>query len=305
MARPTLLTIATRNAGMAEGLIDECARIHPELTQIFARTIKGRTFTSRVRTAIGNTSGSFRAANKGVTPHVHTYENRKFETVILNPRFECDKAVAHSSEDGPEAYIAEENQATLEGEFQAICRQLYYGTSTGGNSLGFPGLLGAVDSSMVVDATGTTASTGSSVWALRTGPLEVSWVWGENGKMEMEPVRIESLEDDAGGKFDGYVSSLLAFPGVAVRSKWSCARIKNLTADSGKGLTDALLSQVRAKFPAGMKPDLFLCTPRSLAQLQSSRTATSATGAPAPVPTDHMGIPIFETDAILNTEAIA
>jgi len=43
---------------------------------------------------------------------------------------------------------------------------------------------------------------------------------------------------------------------------------------------------------------------RSLKQLQVSRTATNATGAPAPFPQESFGVPIIVTDAILSTEAL-
>jgi hypothetical protein len=98
---------------------------------------------------------------------------------------------------------------------------------------------------MVVDAGGTTASTGIRVWFVKFGPKHVTWVWGENGKFDMSQPRIESIIDpnDSTKKFDGYVSTMLAYPGVQVGSVQSVVRIKKLTADSGKGLTDALLNR--------------------------------------------------------------
>src|SRR5579875_1613034 len=101
---PTLLDIVKAN-GTDElvGLIDETVRVHPELAVINARTIKGIRYRTRVRVALGNTSGSFRSANTGTSAVSHQYENREVETFILNPRFEADKAVADRSEDGPEA----------------------------------------------------------------------------------------------------------------------------------------------------------------------------------------------------------
>jgi len=304
MARPTMLDIAKSNGSDAVvGLVDECLRAHPELRLGYARTIKKQNYKTLVRTALGNSSGSFRNANEGVAPHKHTYENRLVETAILHPRFEIDKAVADAHEDGPEAYIAIENQGTLEGELQALCKQFYYGTSAG-NAKGFPGLLAAVDSGLVVDAGGTTADTGSSVWAVKFGPKDVAWVWGENGKLEMDPYRVESLADDDGNKFDGYVSTMTAYPGVQVASVYSIGRIKKLTAETGKKLTDAHLAELVSKFPAGMKPDVLLMSRRSRFQLQTSRTATTPTGAYVPTPVDHDGIPIEVTDAILDTEAL-
>ncbi|MBA7711875.1 hypothetical protein ES703_120842 [subsurface metagenome] len=45
-------------------------------------------------------------------------------------------------------------------------------------------------------------------------------------------------------------------------------------------------------------------TARSLGQLQDSRTATNPTGAPAPFPESAFNVPIFDTTAITNTEAL-
>jgi hypothetical protein len=43
---------------------------------------------------------------------------------------------------------------------------------------------------------------------------------------------------------------------------------------------------------------------RSRMQLQMSRTATTPTGAPAPYPQEAFGVPIEETDSIIDTEAL-
>ncbi len=309
MALPTLLDIAKRNGtdSAQYGLIDETTKAHPEIRMGSARTIRGTNYKTLVRTALGNTSGSFRNANEGTAAHKHTYEQRLVETYILSPRFECDKAVADKSEDGWQRYLADEAVGTMEGEMQALAAQFYYGNGTGGNSKGFPGLIQAYDATnMVVDAAGTTASTGSSVWLVKFGPRDVQWVWGVDGALEMSDVRVESLVDsnDPTKKFDGYVQTMLAYPGLAVHSLYSVCRIKKLTADNGCGLTDARLFTALAKFPSGIVPDVIFMSRRSLEQLRASRTATNATGAPAPIPTEFEGVPIYTTDAILNTEAL-
>jgi hypothetical protein len=304
MAVPTLLDIAIRNGSDAvAGLIDETVKAHPEIVSGAARTIKGLNYKTRVRTGLPKGS-SFRNANEGVAPKKSTVINRLVETFIFEPRWECDKAVADGAEDGAEAYVAEEGEAQMEGALQDLCDQFYYGTGTGGNAKGFPGLLAALDSGMVVDAGGTTATTGSSVWAIRWGQKNVIWVWGNNGALDLRPVRIETLRDGSLNPYDGYVQSLLARPGLQVGSKYSIGRIKKLTADSGKGLTDDLISDLLSLFPAGMKPDVLVMSRRSLKQLQQSRTATNPTGAPAPFPQDAFGVPISLTDAIVDTEAL-
>jgi len=308
MANPNLLDIAKHNGSDAVvGLIEEASKAHPEITIGYARTIAGLNYKTLVRTAVP-TGSSFRKANAGTSPVKSTYENRLVETYILNPRWECDRAVADRHEDGKEAYIAIEGGGIMEGSMQDICQQFYYGTNaTYGNANGFPGLLQAYDSTkMVVDAGGTTDNVASSVWAVKFSPRDVTWVWGQDGMLEMDDPRIESVIDAGGtNKFTAYVQELLAYPGLQVGSLYSIGRIKKLTNDSGKGLTDDLISELLSKFPVGVVPDVLLMSRRSVMQLQQSRTATNATGVPAPFPTEAFGIPIEKTDAISNVEKLA
>ena len=306
MAVPTLLDIAKANGSDAVvGLIDETTKAHPEIRLGAARTIRGINYKTLVRT--GLPTASFRAANAGTASVKGQYENRLVESFILNPRWECDKAVADKHEDGAEAFIAMEASAIMEASFVTLAKQFYYGITQGGDPLGFPGLLEMYDSTnMVVDAGGTTATTGSSVWAVKFGVKEVQWVWGQGGALEMSDVRTETVLDptDSTKKFTAYVQELLAYPGLQVGTFRALGRIKKLTADSGKGLTDILLAQLLSKFEVGIVPDVFLMSRRSLAQLQASRTATNPTGTPAPFPDSAFGIPIALTDAILDTEAL-
>jgi hypothetical protein len=157
---------------------------------------------------------------------------------------------------------------------------------------------------MVVDAGGTTASTGSSVWGVKWGPKAVQWVYGSDGQLSVSDVSEQRVLDGSNNPYTAYVQELLAYPGLQVGNKFAVGRIKKLTADSGKGLTDGLISQLLAKFPVGYKPDVLLMSRRSRMQLQMSRTATTPTGAPAPYPQEAFGVPIEETDSIIDTEAL-
>jgi len=303
MSMPTLLDIAKANAAdAAVGLIEEASKAHPEITLAAARTIKGLNYKTLVRLA--NPSVSFRNANEGTAATKGQYDNRLVECYILNPRWECDKAVADAYEDGPEAYIALEAAGILEGAMQHLASQFYYGTGTGGDSKGFPGLLASVNADMVIDAGGTSANTGSSVWAVRFAPQHVQWVYGLNGQLDLSDVDEQRILDDSSNPYTAYVQELLSRPGLQVGSIYSCGRIKKLTADSGHTLTDDHISDLLATFPTGTTPDVLLMSRRSLKQLQQSRTATNATGTPAPFPTEAFNVPIAPTDAILNTEAL-
>src|SRR5690606_11533086 len=113
---------------------------------------------------------------------------------------------------------------------------------------------------------------------------------------------LESIVASNGKRLTAYVQELHAYPGLQVGNKHCIGRIRDLTDENGKGLTDSLIAQLIEKFPAGVVPDVLFMTRRSLAQLRNSRTATNATGAPAPYPTDWEGIPIVVTDSLTNTE---
>lgn len=305
MAQPTLLDIAkaTGSDGIA-GLIEEVIVAVPEFRLGASRTIKGTQYKATVRTALP--TGGFRGANEGVTPQKSTMEQRLFECYIANARWLCDKAVADAHEDGAPAYIAAEAKAQVQGQLVTLGSQFYYGIVDDTNK-GFPGIGVQYDSTnMVVDATGTTANTGSSVWLVKWGEDGVQWLLGNGSDpLHLEDLRIESVLDSNSKPYTAYVQELLAWVGLKLGSINSACRIKNLTADSGKGLTDNLIYDAISKFPSGIKPDVILMNRRSHNQLRRSRTATNATGDPAPFPKDVDGIPIELTDSIVNTEAIA
>lgn len=314
--------VKNNNADWSIGLIDEALRLHPELAMGDTRAIAGIHYDTIVRTAIGNATGSFRRGNEGIAPPVHTYENRRIECYLAEPRFQADKGVADSDARGAAAVIATDVSGTMEGEMQALASQFYYGAASGlANAKGYPGLIDAYDATnMVVDAGGTTANTGSSVWLVRFGPQQVQWVLGNGGKMAFSPVRVESLIDANNLRYDGYVQTMVYRPGVQVGSLWSACRIKKLTADAGATLTDTLLYQALAKFKAGTQPDAIFMSRRSLMQLRQSRTTYNPMGTPAPAPTSITGlfrgvkgpdgtmagqdIPIYVTEAISETEPL-
>lgn len=318
MPLPTLLDVAKRNAADSTvGLIDEASRQVPEITGMVysrgqmltvpnvgaARTIKGTQYKTLVRTSLP--TAGFRNANTGVAASKSNYENRLVECFILNPRWECDVAVANSNEDGAEAYIAEEAEAITAAAMMALGKQFYYGRGTGGDASGHPGLVDAVDSTLVVDATGTTDNTCSSVWAVSFGPKKVQWVLGNEGSLDVSDVRIGDVVDANSNRFSAYIQEMLAHVGVQVGNKYSVGRIKNLTAQTGKTLNDAMIGTLLSKFPVGYMPDALFMSRRSLEQLRASRTATNATGTEAPTPTEAHNVPIIPTDSILDTEAIA
>jgi len=222
---------------------------------------------------------------------------------------ELDKGLLQASEDGEDYLKSVEASGVMKQALITIGSQLYYGDVA---TSGFPGLQSLVDSSLVLDATGSTANAGTSAYGVKFGPQAVQFVLGGGEVLALSPFREETLEDADGKKFPGEVADLSGWIGLQSVSKYAIGRICNLTAQAGKGLTDARVAEWLAKFPVGYRPDALFINRQSAYQLQASRSTVNAVGSKsstgvenwAPAPTESNGIPITVTDSIVSTEAI-
>lgn len=309
----TLLELARRalSAAALSELVSEVTKSIPEVTGQYRflgewRTVRGMAATKVISGRSYHfpvvkqlPTVAFRHANEGVTMGDGAIQNKLVETYILNPNWYADVAVADQDVSGMGSLMAEQAALNLQAAFQKLATQFYYGTGADGK--GHPGISAAVGYS--VDATGTTSNGKSSVYAVKWGPAGVRWVMGENGRMRVEPISKRPVTDANGKTFTAYFQELFCYAGLHVGSVKAIGRIYNLTAQSGKGLTDALFADLLAQCDQAFWPDCFLVPNRCVWQLQKSRTATNATGAEAPLPTDYMGIPIIVSDSLSNTEA--
>lgn len=231
---------------------------------------------------------------------------------ILDWSFEVDKAVADAwMKGGAAAWTAREGLRHLKAALKHFEKQVIYGDQSPGDTGGFAGMVDAAtidahDDDMVVDAAGTEAGTGSSVYAVRIGPNDLTGVYkGDVVDVGETIVSKKIVNPGTDNKiYPTYYTPACTWLGLQVGSIYSMGRIVNLTAENNKGLTDVLLSQLLEKFPTGHEPTHFVMSRRSRGQLQRSRTTYSPTGAPAPLPTEYEGIPIVVTDSVVNTEAI-
>ncbi len=309
----TLLDIAKRSGSdKIVGLIEENLSFAPELTVFPVRTIAGTKYDVLVRTAFP--SVAFRDANaSSVTASSSTYDARTVACMILGGYLEIDDAIAQANADGRDALLADEATGMVKQSLLTIGKQIYYGNQTTyaqGDAKGFPGLYQFVNSTLVSDAGGTTASTGASVYGVNFDRDGATMVVGMNGQMDMLPYALQHVS----GK-PSWVSSMTSWIGLQSVNRYAVSRIKKLTADSGKGLTDALLNSNFALWPVGKKPTVWLASRRSVSQLQASRTVTIMSNSPGlPNGTNALttpwpnrcanGIPIITTDSILETEPL-
>ena len=253
----------------------------------------------------------FRAANAGRAHDSSVDTAVTIDLAILDASTTVDQAIADAYvKGGAEAYIDKENMRHLKQAFFYAEQQIFYGT--GNDASGFAGLednagLNQLADELCIGAGGSTAL--SSVFIVRTLPDESAacLVLGRSGNIAIGESIIQRVSDSYGLHFPAYFTPITGWLGMQIGSAYDIARIANLGTDSGKGLTDALIYEALGLFPAvALNAKQFLrivCNRRSLQQLRASRTATNATGAPAPIPTEVDGIPIIVTDALSNAES--
>lgn len=307
----TLLDLAKLNgADAVVGLIEEVASAAPEVTIIPARTIRGTSYKTVARNS--RPSVGFRSANEGTDATKSNFTERLVECFILSARVEVDKAVARGYEDGEAALQAIEAAGVMAAALTQVGTQTFYGDSA--SSKGFTGLQNlqsALNGDIIVDAGGTTAGTGSSVYAIKAGNTGVSYVYGNGTTFDLSAFREGDATDANNKRYAALIADLTAWIGLQCVNKYAIGRLKDCTADSGKGVTDAKIAELLSKFPIGETPTHLLMSRRSAFQLQTSRTMTASTKQEAFTgilpgrPTESFGIPIIITDSLVDTETLS
>lgn len=304
MPRATLLDIAKLNGADKEvGLIEEVLTSAPEVMNFPFRTIQGTSYPTVTRTALP--SVGFRAANDGTDASKSSFVRKLVEAFILSSRVEADKAVAMAHEDGMEAYEMIEAMGVFKAAMIKIGSQIWYGTGSDG---GFPGIKNAlpytagVADGSVINATGSTASTASSVYAVKYGAQDVTLIGGNGSVPTLGDFRDETITGENDKPLPGRVADLIGWIGLQIGNVNCVRRIANLTADSGKGLTTELLDQMLNSFPVGVRPDAIYMSRRSRLQLKIDMQTPERPSVP--MPNEYDGVPIIASDSILNTDAI-
>lgn len=249
----------------------------------------------------------FRSANAG-RDYDHSVDTVTSVTcTILDFSWRVDKAVADSWRRGPEDLIAREGIRHLAAALFKLEQQCVYGTTSPGDSAGFNGFfdnsyLDALADAMVVNGGGSTASVQSSLFAVRVGDNDCKLVTPMAQGINLGDTIVTEAND---ANYPVYYTPATMYIGFQMGGKYSVGRIANLNGPTDTNpLTDDLISELLSEFPAGMGPSFMICNRNSLRDLQQSRTATNPTGAPAPFPDSAFGVPIFTTDAIVQTEAV-
>lgn len=278
----------------------------PLMNSIFAKVASNGTQHKYIRDTVAAGAG-FRAIGAGIANAAPQTELVTETLKLLDASFNRDIAIAKGFGKGPDAYMALEAMKSLRAAFFSLEKQVIYGTSN--DAAGFSGLADTLDKltdNMVVNAGGTSGGTvKTSVYAIRSGDEDLAIVAGNDGNIQLGDVFESVVLDGSNNPYHVLAMTVAAYYTLQMGSAYSAGRIANITNESGKSLTDGMISDLLAKFPSG-KPATHIVMNRSArAMLQKSRTATNATGAPAPFPTEAFGVPIITTDAISSAESLA
>jgi hypothetical protein len=276
----------------------------PFLNALAADTTDGDTHKYIKQT--GAPTVGFRAVNVGIDRSKSTDVAVTVTLKLLDASVTVDKGLADQYHRGTDAYMARETRRHLRTAIKLAEQQFIQGTTGGGAAAGFAGFMdnqAAINTAgMWHNAGGTTALT--SVWMLRTSDdgRDVQAIWGNDGRIDIDPYASQEVQDGSGSRYHAYVSAIMSWIGIQIGSAKSVGRIANIDAGSNS-LDDDMLSSGLELFPEELQPNLIVMNKRSRFQLQRSRTATTTTGAEAPLPTSFMGIPIITTSSVPLAES--
>jgi len=305
MSKLTLLDLAKRSGSdPAIGLVEEILTVAPELRTLPTVPKPGTSYSITKRT--GKPRGAFRSANEGLTPGKSTYEQIIVPMFFFDGQMEVDEAIVKADDRRLGDILAQEGAGQLQDNYVVLGDQIYRGQTA--DAKGFKGFKEAVDSAMVVDATGTGGTT-ETAWAIYENERDgVHLPIGNDGGMSLGSWNKQQITDDNGKKLFAWVNNLSFYIGLALGSSKCVGCVKNITA--AKPLTDALGAELANKFPVGRKPTRWLISRNGVFYLQKSRSAVGVVATDnkggqgfSPRPTELSGIPVVETDSIATLAA--
>lgn len=306
MPQMTLLDLAKlRGNDGVVGLIEENRLVAPEVNIIPTRVIPGFSFRTVTRKKLAS-AAKFVNVNEAYPTSKDEFEQNIVQCYLVAHLAKVAKAMIQVSGDVVENLQALDASRIVRDAFLTIGKQTFYGQ--GIDEKGFPGLIQSVTTAQTVDATGTTAGQKTSVYGVKLGPQDVTYIYGGNNTFALSDWREQVFEG-----VPSLVADMAAWIGLQVGNIYSVGRIKNLTFDTGKGLTDKLVAELLKTMPIGSRPDYLFMNRDAAFQLQSSRSTTvNATGQKqsggqevwAPAPTESNGIPIVVTDSIVSGETV-
>lgn len=261
----------------------------------------------------------WRMINSGVPKGKSTTVQITDTMGMLETYAEIDKSLADLNGNTAEFRLSED-RAFLEGMNQRMAQTLFYG-DTAVNPQQFMGLssryslLSAGNGQNIIDAGGT-GTDNTSIWLVVWGENTVHGIFpkGQKAGLQMENKGQQTLLDSAGNPYEGYRTHYKWDAGLTLRDWRYVVRIANIDVSNLSDPQTAaniakLMVRALHRIPnRGMGKPVFYMN-RTVAQaldtqaMDKSSLAISVKETEGEWWTSFRGVPIRETDALLETEA--
>lgn len=267
----------------------------------------------------GLPSATWRLLNYGVQPSKSTTVQITDSVGMLESYAEVDKALADLNGNTAEFRLSED-RAFIEAMNQQMATTLFYG-DTSVNPQQFMGLSSRYSSKSagngqnIIDAGGT-GTDNTSVWLVVWGENTVHGIFpkGQKAGLNMEDKGQQTLRDANNNPFEGYRTHYKWDNGLSLRDWRYVVRIANIdvsdlsVAGSAANIVSLMVKALHRIPNRGMGKPVFYMN-RTVGQaldlqsLDKASLALSVKETEGEFWTTFRGIPIRETDAILETEA--
>lgn len=267
----------------------------------------------------GLPTATWRLLNYGVQPSKSTTVQITDACGMLETYAEIDKSLADLNGNTGEFRLSED-RAFLEAMNQQMAQTLFYGDSSV-NPQQFMGLssrysdLSAGNKQNIIDAGGT-GTDNTSIWLVVWGENTVHGIFpkGQKAGLQMEDKGQQTLEDANGGKYEGYRTHYKWDNGLSLRDWRYVVRIANIdVSDLSDPAAAANIAKLMVKalhrIPnRGMGRPVFYMNRTAGQALDTQASEKSALAISVKETegewwTSFRGVPIRETDALLETEA--
>ncbi|HFL4765777.1 TPA: major capsid protein [Escherichia coli] len=266
----------------------------------------------------GLPSATWRLLNYGVQPSKSTTVQVTDTVGMLETYAEVDKSLADLNGATAEFRLSED-RAFIEAMNQQMAQTLFYG-DTSVNPQQFMGLSSRYSSKSagngqnIIDAGGS-GTDNTSIWLVVWGENTVHGIFpkGQKAGLQHQDLGEQTLYDANGGKYQGYRTHYKWDNGLALRDWRYVVRIANINVSdlSGSNAANIVKLMIAAlhRIPnRGMGKPVFYMN-RTIAQaldqqsLDKSSLALNVKETEGEWWTSFRGVPIRETDALLETEA--
>lgn len=266
----------------------------------------------------GLPAATWRLLNYGVPQGKSTTAQVTDTVGMLETYAEVDKSLADLNGNTAEFRLSED-RAFIEGMNQQMAQTLFYG-DTSVNPQQFMGLSSRYSSKSagngqnIIDAGGT-GTDNTSIWLVVWGENTVHGIFpkGQKAGLQHQDLGEQTLIDANGGKYQGYRTHYKWDNGLALRDWRYVVRIANidvsdLSGGSAANIVKLMVAALHRIPNRGMGKPVFYMN-RTIAQALDLQSLDKASLALSVKETEgefwntFRGIPIRETDAILETES--